>query len=100
MYSFLQDYYPKFSCRKIRYEDGGEVAVVAGKELDLSFFNSLACRFIALADGKRTLADIFDVIRDEYDVEDIVLQTDLTELVRDMQWKRLLTLHRKPVSNG
>ncbi|MDR0522188.1 MAG: PqqD family protein [Planctomycetaceae bacterium] len=99
MYSFLQPFYPKFTCCKIRHEDGGEVAVVANSELDISFFNSTACRFIELADGRRTLADIFDVMQNEYDVDAPVLQTDLIELVRDMQRKRLLTLHKQPFIN-
>lgn len=97
MYYYLKEFYPKFSCRKLRYEDDGAIAIAANKDLEMVYFNTVGCRFIQLADGTRSLDDITKIMLDEYEVETPVLEDDLVCLIRDMQWKRVVSLHKQPV---
>lgn len=98
MYSFLKDFYPKFSCRKSRYEEKDDILIVSSKNLELVFLNSTAGDFVSLADGTHSLDQIVSILMDEYDVDQQELQTDIVFLVRDLQWKKLLSLGKKPVS--
>ena len=45
-----------------------------------------------LIDGKISIKDIYEKINNEYDVTSEELQNDIIDFIRDLQWKRLISL--------
>ena len=56
------------------------------------YLNSTAALFVELADGKTTVESIKNKFLEKYDVEEDELERDLIEVIRDLQWKKILTL--------
>ena len=53
------------------------------------------CSFIKkleLADGNSTVGDIKRKFLARYDVDERELENDFVEMIRDLQWKKILTL--------
>lgn len=89
MFEFYCDLFPLFSARKTRKE--GNVLIVFTKSLDLLYLNETAATFCALADGHKTLGEVVNIIQSEYDVDSSQLVSDICHLIRDLQWKDVLT---------
>lgn len=56
------------------------------------YLNSTAAFFIELADNKLTVDEIKNKFLERYDVEEKELETDFVDMIRDLQWKKILTL--------
>jgi len=95
MFEFYCNFFPLFSARKTRKE--GEVLIVFTNSLDLLYLNETAALFCALADGHRTLGEVVNVIKREYDVDSSRLVADICHLIRDLQWKDVLTFSKHSV---
>ncbi len=70
----------------------GDVAVIYGKTLEICYLNKVASQILQYSDGKKTLSEMADQLLRIYDVDEDILQNDIVELIRDMQWKRLVKL--------
>ena len=80
---------PQIEALKFRAEDN--VLIVVSREQELFFLNEAAKDFLLLCDGRR-LKEIIDALSEIYDVEKNQLADDLMDLIRDMQYKRVLRM--------
>ena len=80
---------PQIEALKFRAEDN--VLIVVSREQELFFLNEVAKDFLLLCDGRR-LKEIIDALSEIYDVEKNQLADDLMNLIRDMQYKRVLRM--------
>lgn len=70
----------------------GNVMVVYGKTLEISYLNKVGSRILQLSDGNNTIEDICNKLLQIYAVEKNELQADIVDLIRELQWKRLVRL--------
>ena len=80
---------PQIEALKFRAEDN--VLIVVSREQELFFLNEVAKDFFILCDGRR-LKEIIDALCEIYDAEKNQLTDDLMDLIRDMQYKRVLRM--------
>ena len=66
--------------------------VVYGKTLEISYLNKVGSRILQLSDGNNTIEDICNKLLQIYAVEKNELQADIVDLIRELQWKRLVRL--------
>ena len=69
-----------------------DVLIVCANTLTIYYLNSIAAFFIELADGKATVGDIKRKFLARYDVDESELERDFVEMIRDLQWKKIVTL--------
>ena len=60
--------------------------------MEVFYLNDTAKDFILLCDGKRTVEDILVKMAEIYAVDEKILQIDIIDLIRDLQWKKILIL--------
>ena len=70
----------------------GDVLIICAENLTIYYLNATAAFFVELADGKATVGDIKRKFLDRYDVDERELENDFVEMIRDLQWKKILTL--------
>ena len=90
IWNWMKDKKPFSIALKSRKE--GELKIVSSEELDICYLNPTASFFFDYCDGSMTMGNILDIIKQEYDVDENILKNDLIDIVRYMQWKRILKL--------
>ena len=60
--------------------------------LEIQYLNEVAKDFYLLIDGKRNLEEIIQKLLDLYEVEKEILEKDICQLLRELQWKDLIIL--------
>ena len=90
IFEWLEDKIPRVSFVKQRMND--DVLIICADSLTIYYLNATAAFFIELADGKSTVGDIKRKFLARYDVDERELESDFVEMIRDLQWKRILTL--------
>ncbi|MBQ6297675.1 MAG: PqqD family protein [Selenomonadaceae bacterium] len=90
IFSWLENKIPCISFVKKRMNDG--VLIICAENLTIYYLNSTAAYFIELANGTVTVGDIKQKFLDRYAVEERELEKDFVEMIRDLQWKKILTL--------
>lgn len=94
IFNSLESFVPVRSCLKFR--ENGEFLIVSNGEGELYYLNNTAKMIYQLFDGNRTLRKILDVLIMEFDPEceeDVrLLEQDLTKLIRDFQWQKIIKL--------
>ena len=70
----------------------GDVLIICAETLTIYYLNATAAFFVELADGTATVGDLKRKFLDRYDVDEHELENDFVEMIRDLQWKKLLTL--------
>lgn len=90
IFSWLEDKIPHISSVKRRMN--GDILIICAENLAIYYLNSTASFFIELADGKSTVGDIKRKFLARYAVDERELEKDFVEMIRDLQWKKLLTL--------
>ena len=89
-FEWLKNKIPICSFVKKRMND--DVLIVCSNNLTIYYFNSTAGFFMDLADGKSNVEDIKNKFLDRYNVDEHELESDFVDLIRDLQWKQILTL--------
>lgn len=84
---------PKQNATKCR--ENGDFLITLNYNLDIYYLNEISKDFYLLCDEKRTILDIVLALKDIYEVEISVLESDIIELIRDLQWKKIITLKEK-----
>ena len=79
---------PKIEALKLREE--GENLIVINRQKKIFVFNEVAKDFLQLCNGKRQLSEIIDCLVEIYEVEKNLLTDDLTDMIQDLQYKRIL----------
>ncbi len=90
IFSWLEGKVPRVIFVKKRMND--DVLIICAENLSIYYLNSTAAFFIELADGKATVGDIKKKFLARYAVDERELEKDFVEMIRDLQWKKLLTL--------
>ncbi|MBQ3444593.1 MAG: PqqD family protein [Selenomonadaceae bacterium] len=90
IFAWLENKIPRLSFVKRRMND--DVLIICADNLAIYYLNSTAAMFIELADGKSTVGDIKKKFLARYDVDERELENDFVEMIRDLQWKKILTL--------
>lgn len=90
IFNWLEGKIPRVTFVKKRMND--DVLIICAENLAIYYLNSTAAFFIELADGKATVGDIKKKFLARYAVNERELEKDFVEMIRDLQWKKLLTL--------
>jgi hypothetical protein len=90
----MANYIPVRKELKLRIEDGIGV-VCNAHDFRVSYLNKTALTVFQLIDGKSTIMNIIQRFLEKIDVDRNVFEKDLIELLRDFQWRKLITLKRK-----
>lgn len=69
--------------------------IVKSEDLSIYYLNETSKEFYELCDEKNSIKDIYLKLLAMYEVSEDELQQDLIELVRDLQWKKILKLKEK-----
>ena len=76
----------------IKKRINGDMLIVCSENLVMYYFNATAAFFLDSVDGKLTVAEIKNKFLECYDVEEQELEKDFVEMIRDLQWKKILVL--------
>lgn len=76
----------------IKKRTDGDMLIVCSENLVMYYFNATAAFFLDSVDGKLTVAEIKNKFLECYDVEERELEKDFVEMIRDLQWKKILVL--------
>ena len=90
IFAWLENKIPRLSFVKKRMNE--DILIICAEDLIIYYLNSTAALFIELADGKSTVDDIKNKFLARYDVDEQELENDFVEMIRDLQWKKILTL--------
>ena len=90
IFDWLDGKVPQISFVKKRLN--GDVLIICADNLSIYYLNSTAAFFIELADGKATVGGIKSKFLARYAVDERELEKDFVEMIRDLQWKKILTL--------
>ena len=90
IFDWLENKIPHVTFVKKRMNN--DVLIICAENLAIYYLNSTAAFFIELADGKATVGDIKRKFLARYNVDERELEKDFVEMIRDLQWKKILTL--------
>lgn len=90
MFEHQEHLRPVNICLKVRRE--GTLLIVLSAAGQIEFLNETASFFLELADGIVNINYICEKMLLEYDVGKVDLESDLMNLVKDLQWKRVIRL--------
>lgn len=90
IFAWLENKIPRVTFVKKRMND--DVLIICAENLMIYYLNLTAAYFIELADGNSTVGDIKQKFLERYDVDARELENDFVEMIRDLQWKKILTL--------
>ena len=90
IFDWLKNKIPVATYVKKRSND--DFLIVCADDLVIYYLNSTAAFFMDLVDGKLTVAEIKNKFLECYDVEERNLEQDFIEMIRDLQWKKILIL--------
>ena len=76
----------------IKAKNDGEFLIVMSENLEIQYLNEVAKDFYELIDGNKGLDVLVQEMTELYDTEKEILENDLFHLVRDLQWKNLISL--------
>lgn len=92
MYDFFSELFPHSHYLKKRKE--GNLLLVTNEELEFIYLNETAAFLFERSDGKTKTKQIFDEFLNEYDVDETTLKHDLGHIIKDLQWKKLISFSR------
>ena len=90
IFNWLAEKVPRLTFVKKRMN--ADVLIICAENLAIYYLNSTAAFFIELSDGKATVGDIKNKFLARYAVNEQELEKDFVEMIRDLQWKKILTL--------
>lgn len=90
IFDWIKNKVPHCSFVKKKFDD--DILIICTEDLIIYYLNSTAAFFITLSDGKSTVDDIKKKFLERYDVEEKELEKDFVDMIRDLQWKGILTL--------
>ena len=79
-------------CSYLKKRRDGEILIVCAENLSIYYLNSTAAFFIELANGKNSVGEIKNKFLERYNVEEKEIENDFVEMIRDLQWKKILVL--------
>lgn len=80
-------------CIALKTRKEGNITVVCNRDLELFYLNFTASFLVKLADGTLKLSEIANIMLEKFDVNESELLYDLVEVIRQLQWKRIIELN-------
>lgn len=90
IFDFIENKVPKLTA--IKYKENNEFLMIKSVDLEIFYLNGTAKDFILLCDGNNSLGKIKNILIESYDVKESILKNDLIDLIRDLQWKKIIVL--------
>lgn len=90
IFEWLKNKVPKASFVKARRND--DLLIVCANSLVIYYFNRTAAFFLENVDGVSTVGEIEEKFLAKYAVDERMLENDLIDMIRDLQWKKILVL--------
>lgn len=90
IYSWMEKKIPVgqiLKCRK-----NGDFEIVYGNALEICYLNKTSSIILHLCDGNHSIGDIKEYLLNKFDADENALENDLVDIIRDLQWKRLVVL--------
>ena len=76
----------------LKERNNQEFVIISNEDLDVFYLNETAKFIWENCDGDSSIEEIYLRIMKEYDVESAVLKNDIIEVIRDLQWKKLILI--------
>lgn len=76
----------------VKLRENNDFLILMSDNLEIQYLNEVAKDFYLLIDGKVKVKEIMAKMLSIYQVEKEILQKDIVHLIRDLQWKNLITL--------
>jgi hypothetical protein len=77
--------------RKARHDDNGFL-IVMNENLETFYLTETAKEMMTAISTKIKVDDLYQKFQAEYEVDGITLKNDIMEFLKDMQWKRIISL--------
>ncbi|MDO4628317.1 MAG: PqqD family protein [Planctomycetia bacterium] len=91
VYESLKNSTPLPIWKKMRVD--GDFLIISNHHLEIHFLNSTAKDIVELI-GNNTIDQICELMLKMYDVERTILQQDVLNTIRYLQWKQLIQLKK------
>lgn len=98
IYNFLKNLFPVANYRKCRLDN--DILIVMNKDLSLHYLNETATFFLKKSKGEFSISEIEQQMLQEYAVDKYLLENDIVDIVRDLQWKKIITLSKTRKCKG
>ena len=89
-YELMKHYIPVQTARKIK--ENGEFLIVSNSFGTIYYLNDVAHDIWVCINNENTIENIFAKILNIYDANEDYLKADIMELIRDLQWNKLIRL--------
>lgn len=89
-YALLRDFIPVPTMLKCR--ENGDFLIISNHRGEIYYLNNVAQDIWNLFNNDRSIEVILESMLEEYDVERSILENDLINFIRDMQWKEVVQL--------
>ncbi len=89
-YNFLRGYIPVLNALKTR--EDGDFLIAANRNGDIYYLNGTAREMWGMLDGNMSIEGLCAKILGEYEVDREILEGDIVNFIRDLQWKKLIRL--------
>jgi hypothetical protein len=74
----------------------GNVGIICNnQDFRVDYLNETALLIFQLIDGKKSVADIAQCLMKELNVNLEILKRDLVEILRNLQWRKIIILKKK-----
>lgn len=93
VYEQMKNLVPVINTQK--YRDDGEFLIIMSYSHKIQYLNEVAREFFLQIDGKDKVEDIVAYLLEEYEVSEEELTRDIVELIRDLQWNKMIMLKEK-----
>jgi hypothetical protein len=94
-FSHLANHIPVRKELKFRVE--GNVGIVCNtRDFRINYLNGTALAIFQLVDGKRNVGEIAQSFLESVDVDRGIFERDLIEILRNLQWQKLIALKTDP----
>lgn len=80
-------------CIAVKTRKEGNITVACNSRLEIVYLNITASFLVDTADGRITVSDIAKAMLEKFEVTESVLINDLVEVIRQLQWKRIIKLN-------
>lgn len=95
IFDTIENYIPIKNC--VKEKDNGSLLIVSNDENEIIYLNETSKEIYRLCEGNNTIADIAKSILSEYDVSEEEFKQDLVDIIRDLQWKKILLLKKEQI---
>ena len=89
-YEMLKDYVPVKTALKTRKE--GDMLIASNESGQIYYLNETAAYIWCIIDETSSIEDLQQKISEEYKADPERIRNDIVNVIRDMQWKKLLRL--------